>query len=150
MMDHANGLALMNRHVKRIDDDLLSKVVRHRPADDAATKCVENDGKIKKTRPRGNIRYIGHPQAIDPLRMKVAIDEIGSGSAFFIASRRYDKPTSAMRSNKPVFVHEPPYATARNEKAKLSNFRMKTWTPVRFIGMMVQAEKHADKLVVGD
>ena len=150
MMDHADRLALVNRHVERINYDLLSQIVHHRPTDDAATKGIENDGKIEKTRPRRNIRYIRDPQPIDRLRVEVAIDEIRSRSAFFIALRRNDKPTSTMRSDKPVFVHQPPYATARNEKAEFPNFRMKTWTPVRFIGLMVQAEEHADKLVVSD
>src|SRR5215470_11871223 len=64
---------------------------RHRPADDAATECIECDRQIEEASPRWNVRDIGHPQHVRALGCEVTLDQIGRLPAA-IAYGRDDEP----------------------------------------------------------
>jgi hypothetical protein len=54
----------VNRHVKRLEHQLDTEVVGHRPAHDLAGVRVEHEGKIPPSLPASSIREVRHPEAI--------------------------------------------------------------------------------------
>jgi hypothetical protein len=86
--------ARCQRHVQRIEHELGVQGRRHRPADDAAAERIECDGQVEEARPRGYVRYIGHPQHVRVLGGEVALDQIGRLPCA-VANRRGDEPAAA-------------------------------------------------------
>src|SRR5262245_62682584 len=65
----------------------------HRPANDAATECIQCDRQIEEASPRRNVRDIGHPQHVRALGCEVTLDQIGRLPAA-IAYGRDDEPAA--------------------------------------------------------
>src|SRR5664279_3860486 len=68
MMDDVAWLALGDRHVQRVEDDVRLEARRHRPSDDAAAPCIEDDGEVQETGPRGHIRDVRDPELVGTAR----------------------------------------------------------------------------------
>src|SRR5262249_53933272 len=81
-------LALGYGHVQRGQDQLCPEMRLHRPAHDASTPGIENDGQIQKARPGRHIGDVGNPQLVRPGRGELPIHEIGSGPRRLLAHSR--------------------------------------------------------------
>ena len=71
-----------------IEDNLGPQMIGHRPPHDLAAPRVEHDGEIEKARRCGHVGDVGHPQLVGCGGGEVAIDKVGRGPCFHIASRR--------------------------------------------------------------
>src|SRR5262245_24325383 len=54
VMNHAVGSPLLKRHVERVQNEIGLERRAHRPADDAATPGIQDDGEVEKSGPRRN------------------------------------------------------------------------------------------------
>ena len=87
MIHDVRWLSLCEGHVERIEHQFGTQVRGHRPADDAPTPGVEDDGQIQKPCPRRNVGDVGHPELVRTGSGKVAVDQIGSRAGVTIADR---------------------------------------------------------------
>lgn len=85
MVDDRRRLALTDGHVERVDHQFSAQVRVHRPADDAATEHVEDDGEVEKTGPRRHIRDVGDPELIRGGSRELALDEVRRGARVLVA-----------------------------------------------------------------
>src|ERR1700722_7676647 len=87
VVNDANRVAPIDRHVQRAEHEFGAQVIRHSPADDAPAEGVEDDGDIEKSDPSRNVRDIGDPKLIRAIGNELAVDEIRSRSSVWIANR---------------------------------------------------------------
>ena len=81
-------------HVQRGQDELRPQMRVHRPADDAATPRIEDDGEIQEAGPRGDVGDVRDPQPIWPGRGELTIDEVRRRPRRLIAHRRTELPAA--------------------------------------------------------
>src|SRR5438094_494709 len=73
-MDEAGpGPSATKRHLERVDDELRTQVVGHRPADDRAREGVLNRCQVEEALPRSEVRDVGDPQDVRRGRLEVAL-----------------------------------------------------------------------------
>src|SRR5262245_9429389 len=93
-MNHAPGSgASPQRLLKRIQDQVGVHRAVDAPADDAARKHIDDEGRIDEPRPGSHVGEIGYPELIRPSGSELALDQIcriirlvaaDGGSAFAI------------------------------------------------------------------
>ena len=82
--------------------------------------------------------------------MEIAIDEIGRRPPAMIALCSDDEAAPAMRTDDPVFVHQPTNATAGHAEPVLTNLCVQTRTPIRVGRLRVEAKHDSGEFVIGD
>jgi len=88
VVDDVARLALRHGHVQRLEDDVGVEVRRHRPADDAATPRVEDDGEVQEAGPRRHVRDVSDPELVGAARREVALDKVVRRTTRRITDRR--------------------------------------------------------------
>jgi len=106
MMDDVAWLALGDRHVQRVEDDVRLEARRHRPSDDAAAPCIEDDGEVQETGPRGHIRDVRDPELVGTARREVALDQVVGRTTGRITHGR-ERRFARRDSDEPGVMHEP-------------------------------------------
>jgi len=76
VVDHTVGLALVQRHLKRVEHELGAQMRRHRPADDAPAEDIEHDGEVEEPRPGRDVGDVGAVELIRALSGELALDQI--------------------------------------------------------------------------
>jgi len=66
--------ALCERHVDRREHQLGFQMILHRPADDFARASIQHDRQEQKSHSTRTVRNISHPEPIELVDLKVAID----------------------------------------------------------------------------
>jgi hypothetical protein len=64
------------RHLERVADQGLPHVTRQLPADDPPCVNVKNDGEVAPPFPGVDVREVGQPQLVGPIRAEVALHQI--------------------------------------------------------------------------
>ena len=105
-MDDANRIALMNRHVERIEHELRLEIRVQSPTDNPAAEDVEHDRYEEESGKRRNVRDIRYPQLVRCIRGEVPIDEIGRRPRMAIAKGRNERFSAAGALNT-ALLHEP-------------------------------------------
>ena len=62
-----------DRHVECADDELGSRVVRHRPTDDTSVEHVEHDRQEKEAGPRQDVGDVRYPDSVRRICGEVAV-----------------------------------------------------------------------------
>ena len=130
VMHHGKGFSTIDRHLERINDEFLTHVVSHSPANNTPAEDVKHDGQIQETAPRRNVRYVSDPQCIGSIGDKASLDEIGCRSRVAITNRRNGR----FASRSPVDIaiaHQMGNALAANTNAVIDKFRMNSRTSIR-------------------
>src|SRR3970282_2499437 len=60
----------------------------HRPSHDTPAEGVQDHGQVQEAFPRGNVRDVGHPELVRPLRPELSLNQVGSRTSLGIANRR--------------------------------------------------------------
>lgn len=87
VVNRVAGPALDEREVQRLRDEVGAETSRHRPADDAATPRIEDNGEVQEAGPRRDVRDVRDPEAVRARRHEVSIHEVGRGPRVRIAAR---------------------------------------------------------------
>ena len=76
VMNHPMRATLAARHMKGVEHELDTHVIRHRPAHHAAAKHIEHHRHIEKPGERGDIRNVCNPRPIGRHGREVSIDQV--------------------------------------------------------------------------
>jgi hypothetical protein len=71
-------LALCNRHVERVQDELGAQVVSHRPAHDPPRERVEDHREIQPPFAGALLGDVSDPEPVGPGRGEVPLDQVRS------------------------------------------------------------------------
>ena len=88
MVDDAARLALRDRHVQRLDDDVGLEAGGHRPADDATAPDIEHDGEVEEAGPGRHVGDVRDPELVRARGGEVALDQVVGRATCGIANRR--------------------------------------------------------------
>ena len=94
-MDDTPRLALPDRHVHRVDDELGLEVVSHRPSDDPAAEGVQDDRQIQESGPSRHIGDVRYPEHVRLMGIEVPVDQIAGRPQPFVADRGSRSPAAA-------------------------------------------------------
>ena len=89
MVDDVLGLARLQRHVQRGDDQIGRLALAERPAHHIAAEHVEHHGQVDKARPGGDVGHVGHPQLVDVAGYKLALHQVGCCALGLVALGRH-------------------------------------------------------------
>ena len=84
-MDDVGRLALSDRHVQRVKDELGFQTVPHSPADDPAGESIEHDGQIQEPGPGRHVGDVGNPENIRRIGIEVPVNQIAGRTDTFVA-----------------------------------------------------------------
>jgi len=70
------GTPAVHSHLQRVDDELGTHVVSHRPANDRAGVGVLDSGQVQPALPRAQIGDVSEPQHVRGVRPELALDKI--------------------------------------------------------------------------
>jgi len=104
MVNHALRSTGRERHIESVEHQLRGKARRHRPAHDAAAAGIEHDRQIEEAGPGRDVRDVGHPQLIQPLRREIARHQVRCGPAS--VAPRGDGELAAADPSKSGLVHQ--------------------------------------------
>ena len=130
MMNDALRAMTKDRHVERIDDELLAQVIRHSPADNTSTADVENDRQEQEAGMRGDIRNVCDPELVGTLRREISLDEIRRGRSVEI-SRSGHNPFAPRSTVATAFFNKSSDALVSNTNAYVSKLRLDSRRTVR-------------------
>jgi hypothetical protein len=78
-MDQARGgIALRDRHVERVQDELGAQVVGHRPAHDPPRERVEDHCEVQPSFAGALLGDVSDPEPVGPGRGEVPLDQVRS------------------------------------------------------------------------
>ena len=85
-------LALGDRHVQGVKDQLGAQVLSHRPADDPAGEAVEHDRHIQPTLAGALLGDVGHPEPVRSWWGAVALDQVRCGGGVWVTAGQTAPP----------------------------------------------------------
>ncbi len=129
MVDHPGRASLPQRHVECVQHELSAQVVRHGPADHAATPGVDHDRQVQEPGPGRHVRDVRYPELVASLRGEVAVHEIRGGSGVSISLRRPRTPSTRDPFD-PGSAHESRDALATDSHAVGRELGVDAWDPV--------------------
>jgi hypothetical protein len=97
-MDHVGGgTPPPHRHVQRLEHELGSEMVGHRPAHDPPAERVEHHRQEQKTRPGRDVGDIGDPQTVGGIGHELALHQIGRRPRVFYGDAWSNSPCDGSR-----------------------------------------------------
>ena len=121
--------APVDRHVERVENQLGSQMVSHRPADNPTAVRVEYYGKVQEAGPRRNVGDIGDPELVRPLGAKVPVDEIGRRSRIAVSDGG-SRPSASANPANAALSHQSSDALARHVNTLFAEIGMDVRAPV--------------------
>ena len=76
MMDHSDGMALIQSHVQCIDHQLSQQTYGHRPTYDPPAPHIQHHGKVEKAAPGRDVGDVGDPQTVGTLSREITLDQV--------------------------------------------------------------------------
>ena len=130
VQDDAFMASLQQRHVQCPQHQFGVQMAGHRPANDAATKYVENHGQIQKPLAGRDVRGVRHPQHVHRLGTEVPAHQIGRtpGSSVLSCGMR---PAPPARTAQACQTHQACNPLASYMHAFARELRVDTWCPIR-------------------
>src|SRR3990172_3009627 len=101
----------------------------HRPSHDSPAEGVQDHGQVQEAFPRGNVRDVGHPELVRPLRPELSLNQVGSRTSLGIAHRRaWCSP--AMDALETRLTHQTAHSLATHSDSLGLELRMNPRYPV--------------------
>ena len=88
----APWLALGDRHVQGVKDQLGAQVLGHRPADDPAGEAVEHDRQVQPALASALLGDVGHPEPVRSWWGEVPLDQVRCGGGVWVAAGQAAQP----------------------------------------------------------
>ena len=130
MVNDVDGPAPVDRHIERVEDQLRAHVRARRPADDAPTERVKNDGQEQEARVGRDVGDVRDPEFVRRFGDELALDEVRSGAGIAIAHRCANALAATSALELP-FVHQSREPIIADRYPVVFEFGLDSGTPVR-------------------
>jgi hypothetical protein len=87
-------LALGDRHVEGVKDQLGAQVLGPRPADDPAGEAVQHDRQVQPAFIGALLGEVGHPRPVRSWWGEVPLDQVGCGGGLWVPAGQAAQPAT--------------------------------------------------------
>ena len=106
-LDVGSGSALGERHPQRVEDEVGTHVACELPAHDRPAVRVDHEREEHDALPAAQIREVGEPQLVRPVRREVPIDEVGRPIRLAVGCSRTPWLAAPFGSLNAIAAHQP-------------------------------------------